>query len=134
MAKKLRIQGDSINNTELLFSEFTEIKEVYSISNTRDSGKLKNIDAGDDDILCIQFEDGGEWIGHIDDYYEIFGNKPVKRSEQDHKFPTSIQLDRPQDRGAKDIVIKLIQLITKKKGKELANKKEEFLAQKIDEK
>lgn len=96
-----------------LQSEYNQVLRSYKIDSSRSDADLIDIDAREDDILSLEFEDGGEWIGHIKDINQVFGEQKSARGAQD-AFPVSVSATG-SDRGLKEFGIKILNLIRGKK-------------------
>jgi len=134
MPEKIKIQGNLLpaESPEIipLVSDHNNIAATYRIDPIRSRADIVDLDADEDDILALEFDDGGEWIGHVSDIHEIFGEHIEIRSRGGNElFPMSL---RPAtgDRGLVDIGVKLINLIKGKVEKKIT----EAAARKIVEK
>lgn len=119
-----------------LNSEINNIADIIYIEANRSKAELISKDIEEDDILCLEFEDGIEWIGAYQDIHEIFGPEASEgiRGGGDI-FPTSIQSSE-DDRGfLKNIFIKVVQIIKgeikDKAKKKLTETAREILGKKI---
>lgn len=56
-------------------NDYIEINQTYDIvPRTRDGkAKITAVDTRKEEVISLQFEDGGEWIGRVGDLEEIFG-------------------------------------------------------------
>ncbi|MBK8280067.1 MAG: hypothetical protein IPK94_08100 [Saprospiraceae bacterium] len=73
MAQKIKIQGKELQEiSHPLDSQFNSIVKSFSLDAARAGADIIDIGAQDDDIIGLKFDDGGEWIGHIEDIHQIF--------------------------------------------------------------
>ena len=64
--------------------------------------------SGDDDIIALEFEDGGEWIGSAKDFMEIFGTDVKTKAQKEGHFTIPSTLSSNNNtRGIGDIAILL---------------------------
>lgn len=131
MTSKIKIQGNATEITHPLESNFNKIEKSFSLEALR--GKTVTIDIGakENDIIGLEFEDGGEWIGHVEDIHQIFGEHIQLRGNE-AVFPASIESSAERDRGFKEISIKLLHLIRSNKTITAAAAK--LIANKVDKK
>jgi len=132
MAKKISIPGTSINHDDILISEYTHIETTIAMDTQRGKKNNVQLEIRDDDIIALEFQDNGEWIGSAQDIYEIFGpGANHTRGEASLHFPTHIQPSNAE-RGITDIAIKLFKLIRGKVQKELSEAVSKKLGKKAD--
>lgn len=132
MSQKITIPGIQILQQDTLISEYNQIEKTISMDTQR--GKKNNIqlEIRDDDIIALEFQDNGEWIGSAQDIYEIFGPETKhSRGDLSIHFPTHIQ-PSTAERGITDIAIKIFKLIRGKVQKELSAVVSKKLGQKAD--
>ena len=67
MAPKIKIQGKPSEIADQLDSDFHRIDKSFRIEAVRGQADVIDIGAQDDDIIGLEFDDGGEWISHVDD-------------------------------------------------------------------
>ncbi|MEO5583477.1 MAG: hypothetical protein ABIR66_12360, partial [Saprospiraceae bacterium] len=131
MAQKIKIQGKSLPEiTYQLDSDYNRIIKSFRLESVRGTADVIDIGAKDNDIIGLEFDDGAEWIGHIEDIHQIFGEHIRLRGDNDI-FPTGIA-PVSGDRGIREIGIKILHLIRGSKSIPQATAK--LLAKKVDKK
>lgn len=113
MAPKIKIQGKPSEIAEQIDSDFHRIEKSFRIDAVRGQADVIDIGADADDIIGLEFEDGGEWISHVDDIHQIFGDHIQVRGNDD-VFPIHISSNE-NERGIREIGIKVLNLIKAKK-------------------
>lgn len=113
MAPKIKIQGKPSEIADQLDSDFHRIDKSFRIEAVRGQADVVDIGAGADDIIGLEFDDGGEWISHVDDIHQIFGDHIQVRGSDD-VFPVHIRSNE-NERGIREIGIKVLNLIKTKK-------------------
>lgn len=99
--------------------ETTEFEIIQSVkfAGTREAGNKIEIHPEEEDIVYLEFEDGGEWFGSALDIAEIRGlEKPSDRSGNSVEWSNRIYLsESTSDRNVvKSIVVKAFHLIRPK--------------------
>ncbi|MBK7439756.1 MAG: CHAT domain-containing protein [Saprospiraceae bacterium] len=131
MAQKIKIQGKELQEiSHPLDSQFNSIVKSFSLDAARAGADIIDIGAQDDDIIGLEFDDGGEWIGHIEDIHQIFGEHIQVRGG-DNLFPGSLNANQ-NDRGLKEIGIKILNLIRGQK--KISEAAARLIAQQVDKK
>ncbi|MEP7321605.1 MAG: alpha/beta hydrolase, partial [Saprospiraceae bacterium] len=131
MAQKIKIQGKSLPEvTEHLDSDYNRIIKSFRLESDRGVADVIDIGAKDNDIIGLEFDDGAEWIGHIEDIHQIFGEHIRLRGDNEI-FPSGIA-SVSEDRGIREIGIKLLHLI--RGSKTIPQTAAKFLAAKVDKK
>lgn len=116
MSKSIKIYGKKVDNFESFQSEidsaYTSIQQTYLLeSNRAAEGEVIEIEASDDDILHLKFEDEGEWIGPVIEIHKVFGkNFRFTRDGSDEFFPTSLVVQNG-DRSFKEVKVKFLSWI-----------------------
>ncbi len=117
MAKLLIPGRVSPTSPSFAANEFLEITKTYEIiPRTRDGkSKVTGVDTTLDEVLSLQFEDGGEWIGSVSDLEEIFG-KPLKNSKGEIELPDGVRaLNAPANRaGTDDFKMEVVEFVKSK--------------------
>ena len=81
---KIKIRGQEHTDPVIpLISDYNQISKTYNLQTNRAEAKLIDIGATDDDMICLQFDDGHEWIGHVSEINKIFGDQVKIRGEED---------------------------------------------------
>ncbi len=97
-------------------NDFIEINQTYDIIPRTRDGKSKIVekDTRDEEVISLQFEDGGEWIGRISDLEEIFGYS--LESEGKLVLPDGVRaMNVPASRGGlEDYKLELVQFVKSK--------------------
>ncbi|MBL0110676.1 MAG: hypothetical protein IPP42_07395 [Saprospiraceae bacterium] len=138
--KKLKINGKDISSetSSVLQSEFNQISRSIAPGEGVRGGKAESVilEAEEDDILILKFEDGGEWIGPVDELEDIFGKSLTNRGDEGTiEIPLSLSPSgQDGDRGLwSSIKIKLIQLLVRKTVKKITKGTTWLLGLKADQ-
>lgn len=113
MASKIKIHGRPSDIAEQLESDYNQIGKSFRIEAVRGQADVIDIGADADDIIGLEFDDGGEWISHVDDIHQIFGDHIQVRGNDD-VFPVHLRSNE-NERGIREIGIKVLNLIKTKK-------------------
>ncbi len=106
MARNFKIQGKEQNLTEgPLISEFNHIVKTYKIETVRSKADIIDVATEPHDIIGLEFEDGGEWIGPAEDIEKIFGEHIQLSRDGNELFPMSIRSSGGSDRGIQSVTL-----------------------------
>ncbi|HNR07248.1 MAG TPA: CHAT domain-containing protein [Saprospiraceae bacterium] len=136
--KTIKILGRPVlkeeGGIEALQSQFNKVEKSFRLESLRGETKVMDTGAKAGDIIALEFEDGGEWIGSADDIEEIFGiPQPAKRGAGADIFPSRLAVNSGE-RGLQDIGIKFLHLIRGKGTKSISQAAAKKLGQTADEK
>ncbi len=116
---KLKIQGKELSNENQkeqvipIQKDYLTLSQVIEVNALRFGNKAVNINIeNEDDIVDIEFDDGAEWIGSAFDFTEIFGGEIQNKRDSTDSLALPSSLIGGDDRGLKEIGIKLISLFT----------------------
>ncbi|MBI3234276.1 MAG: alpha/beta hydrolase [Bacteroidetes bacterium] len=114
MIRSYSITGNDItqltNSSDIL--DYKILRSI-SVTNTRDGGNDINIEADDDSIVEIYFDDQTFWTGKTGDLVKLFGQNELGRGEDTSKIEIPISISSGNaDRGfLKNIFIKVINFL-----------------------
>ena len=112
---KLRIRGKALKPDKDLVNpiqkDYLSLSQIIEVSTLRAGNEPVDINIKNkDDIINIEFEDGAEWIASGYDFTEIFGEKILNKRSDSGTIELPGSLSGGDDRGLKEIGIKLISL------------------------
>lgn len=131
---KLVINGQEQDDTEVL-QEFDGLKLEKSVvvsGSLRGLSESHTVNLGKDSIIQMQFTDGTEWLCPPDTLEELYPGRYNQTRDGDGSFemPSSLGVQDSQRGLIGDVVLKVVNIFTKK----VAEESVEALAKKLEEK
>ena len=133
MLRKLIVNGNNNDTKDIPGIDNFELVKSVAVSNTRGPGSRQEMEANDDDIVEIKFEDSSTWIGNATEFQEIF-NLGTKRDVDDDGFEVPTSLQSTTDRNVlQDLAINVFNFF-KKKSSAIVDTSVRELAKKVEDK